>query len=151
MQQYSPLIDEQKTQMGNGYTDAVAKQRENVNALEIAVKHLRRKPHAFNGPLGFAFFASLDDADRDAVLCANVAEARADSEMMSGDSTKAITLMHLAEHCSDLDALIYTVSENAESLYQRYVEAEYQLANEGVEVGRKCMDILKKSGLPAEK
>jgi len=41
----------------------------------------------------------------------------------------------------------YTVSENAGSLYQRYVEAEEQLATQGAEVARKCTDILKKNGV----
>lgn len=148
MQQYKPLIDQEETQMGKSYTDAVAKDRKNVNALEIAVRAFRRNPQAFNGPLGFAFFVWLDDAGRNAVLCGSGAAAQAALQMMSRDTSKATSLIHLAQSCSDVGTLIYTVSENTNSLYRRYVEAEDQLAKQGVEVARKCTDILKKNGAP---
>ena len=51
----------------------------------------------------------------------------------------------------DVSTLIYTVSENADSLYQRYVEAEEQLANQGAEAAEKCVAILKKNGVPLTK
>jgi hypothetical protein len=41
---------------------------------------------------------------------------------MDGNVTKADSLVHLTQGCQDVSALIYTVSENANSLYQRYVE-----------------------------
>jgi hypothetical protein len=66
--------------------------------------------------------------------------------MMAGNTGKANSLLHLAQSCNDVATLIYTVSENAGSLYLRYVEAEEQLATQGAEVAKRCVEILKKNG-----
>jgi hypothetical protein len=50
-----------------------------------------------------------------------------------------------------MDALMYTLSENAGTLYQRYAEAETQLADRGAKAAEKCADILKKNAVPARK
>jgi hypothetical protein len=117
-----------------------------VNGLETAVKAFKRKPQGFNGPLGFAFFQWLDDASRNALLCGSGVSAQAALQMMAGNTGKANSLLHLAQSCNDVATLIYTVSENAGSLYLRYVEAEEQLATQGAEVAKRCVEILKKNG-----
>ncbi len=152
IQQYKPLIDQEELQLGKTYTVAVATDRQLVNALETAVKAFKGRPQAFNGPLGFAFFQWLDDADRNALLCASGASTQAALQMMAGSKDRAESMVHLAHSCSDASTLIYTVSETAGSLYLRYVEAEEQLAVQGAEAAEKCIDILKKSGgAPPEK
>jgi hypothetical protein len=151
IQQYKPLIDQEETQMGNSGTDAIAHDHQVVNALEMAVKAFKGKPQAFNGPLGFAFFEWLDDADRNAALCGSWAGTQAALQMMAGNKDKAGSLLHLAQSCNDVSTLIYTVSENAGSLYQRYVEAEQRLAVKAAEVAEKCTDILKNNGVPSKK
>jgi hypothetical protein len=148
IQQYKPLIDQEEVQMGKSATESVARDRQIVNALETAVKALKGKPQGFNGPLGFTFFEWLDDADRNAVLCGSGASGQAALEIMAGNKDKAESLVHLAHSCSDVSTLIYTVSENAGSLYQRYVEAEQQLAVQAAEVAEKCTDILKNGVQP---
>jgi len=148
IQQYKPLIDQEETQMGKSGAEAPAKDREVVNSLEMAVKAFRRKPSAFNGPLGFAFFEWLDDASRNALLCANFASTQVAVQVMDGNTGKANSLLHLAQSCSDVSTLIYTVSENAGSLYERYAKAEEQLAVDGVETAGKCADVLKKNCAP---
>jgi hypothetical protein len=151
MQQYKPLIDQEEAQMGKSAADAVANDRQVVNALETAVKAFKGQPQRFNGPLGFAFFELLDDADRNALLCGSGAATQAAVQMMDGNKEKAASLLHLARSCSDASTLIYTVSENAGSLYQKYIEAEQQLAVQGAEVAEKCTDILKKNGVAPRK
>jgi hypothetical protein len=151
LQQYKPLIDEEEVQMGKSAMDAVAHDRQVVNALETAVKAFKGKPQGFNGPLGFTFFEWLDDADRNAVLCGSGVSGQAAFQMMAGNRDKAESLLHLAQSCSDVSTLIYTVSENVGSLYQRYVEAEEQLAVHGAEVAARCTDILKKNSIPPKK
>jgi hypothetical protein len=145
IQQYKPLIDQQES------TDAVAADRQVVNALETAVRAFKGKPQGFNGPLGFAFFEWLDDADRNALLCGSGASTQAAVQMMAGNKDKAASLLHLARSCSDAATLIYTVSENAGSLYQKYVEAEEHLAVHGAEVADKCIELLKKNGTQPKK
>jgi hypothetical protein len=151
MQQYKPLIDQEEIQLGESYTDAAAKDRQTVSSLEIAVKAFKRKPQAFNGPLGFAFFEWLDDAERNAALCSSGAATQADLQQIAGNLEKARSLLHLAQSCVDVSILIYTVSENAGSLYERYVGAEVQLATQGAEAAEKCEAILKKNGVPTRK
>ena len=148
IQQYKPLIDQEEIQMGKSYAEAVANDRKVVNGLETAVKAFKAKPQGFNGPLGFAFFEWLDDASRNAVLCGSGAASQSTLSVIAGNVDQTEALVHLSHSCLDASTLIYTVSENAGALYQRYVEAVGQLAVQGAEVAQKCTDILKKSGTP---
>ncbi len=150
IQQYKPLIDQEEIQMGKTYVQAVANDRHVVDALETAVKAFKSKPQAFNGPLGFVFFAWLDDADRNALLCASGASIQA---TQADDKGKAFALLHLAQSCQDASTLIYTVSENANTVYEKYVEAEEQLAGQAADAVQQCTAIPKKSGgaAPAKK
>jgi len=70
---------------------------------------------------------------------------------MAGNKDKAESLLHLAQSCNDVSTLIYTVSENAGSLYQRYVEAEEQLAVHGAEVAEECAVTLKNNCAASKK
>lgn len=151
IQQYKPLIDQEEVQLGKSSTEAVAHDREVVKNLEMAVKAFKAKPQGFNGPLGFLFFEWLDDADRNAVLCGSGASGQVTLQLMAGNKDKAESLVHLAQSCSEVSTLIYTVSENAGSLYQRYVEAEQELAVQAAGVAEKCTDILKQSGINPKK
>jgi hypothetical protein len=130
---------------------AIANDRQVVSGLEMAIKAFKGKPQGFNGPLGFSFFEWLDDAARNAALCAGGSSSQALSELMAGNAgnkDKAESLLHLAKSCPDVSTLIYTVSENAGALYQRYVDAEQELAERATEVAQECTDALKKGALP---
>lgn len=70
MQQYRPLIDEEEMQMGKTNLDAVAKDRETVTSLEMAIQAFRKDLQGFNGPKGFVFFQWRDNVSRNALLCA---------------------------------------------------------------------------------
>ncbi len=151
LQQYKPLIDQEEIQMGKGYAEAAAKDRRVLNALEMAVKAFKSKPQGFNGPLGFAFFEWLDDADRNALLCSSGASTQFTLHIVAGEKDRADALLRLSQSCTDVSTLIYTVSENAGSLYQRYAEAEGELAAQSAEVARKCTDIVKRNNLQPRK
>jgi hypothetical protein len=149
MQQYKPLIDEEERQLGKQGADAVTKDREVVGNMELALKTFKKKPQGFNSPLGFALFEWLDDASRNALLCSQTAMYQATTSMMDGKLHDAPQFIRLSQACFDASNLIYTVSENAGALYERYVKAEEELANEGADVAQKCTDALKK--MAAEK
>ena len=153
VQLYKPLINQEEIQMGKGkgYAEAVARDRQVVNALEMALKALKVQPEGFNGPAGFLLSQWLDDADRNALLCASGAQSQATMNMMAGDMDKAYNLIHLAQTCTYASSLLYAVSENVLPLYQRYVEAEQQLAKQGLETAQKCMDVLKEKGVTPKK
>jgi hypothetical protein len=108
MQQYKPLIDEEERQLGKKGADAVAKDREVVKNLELALKAFKKQPQGFNSPLGFAFFEWLDDASRNALLCSQTAMYQATTLMMDGKLGEAPQYMHLSQACMDASTLIYT-------------------------------------------
>jgi len=117
----------------------------------MALKALKGQPEGFNGPAGFLLFQWLNDADRNALLCASGALSQSTMNMMAGDADKAKNLIHLSQTSLDASSLLYTVSENVGSLYQRYVEAEEQLEKQGFETAQRYMDILKKKGVTPKK
>ena len=145
MQQYKPLIDQEELQLGKGGAEAVAKDRQVIQAVETGLRTLTKQPQGFNSPAGFAFFEWLDDATRNALLCSQTAMSQATMLMMDGHAHDALAFMHLSQSCMDASNLIYTVSENAGSLYDRYVKAEQDLAARSVNVLEKCNDALKKA------
>jgi hypothetical protein len=149
MQQYEPLIDEEERQLGKAGAEAVLKDRQVIKAVEIAVTALKKQSQGFNSPLGFALFEWLDDASRNALLCSQTAMTQANTGAMTGKIDDALRCMDLSQSCLGASTLIYTVSENAGALYERYVKAEEELANEGARAAQKCTETLKK--LTAEK
>jgi hypothetical protein len=150
VQQYKALLDEEAVQLGKKGAEAVAKDRQVVHALEVAIKTFKAQPQGFNGPAGFAFFEWLDDASRNAVLCSSTSINQLSEQMMAGKTTNGIELMHLSQGCMDASTLLYTVGENAGALYERYVKAEQLVAEEGARVAHECSDALKKT-TPARK
>jgi hypothetical protein len=147
--QYKPLLDQEGQMLGKEGADAVAKDREVVAGLELAIKGFGKNPQAFNGPLGFGFFEWLDDASRNAVVCSSTAMNKAFNSVLDGDKDKATSALHLSRSCNDAAALLYTVSENAGALYTRFVESEQKLAEDGARVARQCAEILKqKAAVP---
>ena len=151
MDQYKPLLDQEQQVLGKEGAEAVAKDREVVQGIELAIKGFGKNPQAFNGPLGFSFFEWLDDASRNAVLCSANAANKAFQSILSGNKDKAISELHLSQSCTDASTLLYTVSENAGALYTRYVESEQKLAAEGARVAQRCAEILKQNGIIQKK
>jgi hypothetical protein len=144
MQQYKPLIDQEEIQLGKSGADAVAKDRQVVQGIETAVQALKKKPQGFNSPAGFAFFEWLDDASRNAMVCSTTSFTQTTTLMMAGELGKANEVINLARSCMDVSSLIYTVSENAGALYERYVRAEQDLAEKAYNTSQKCFEALKK-------
>lgn len=149
--QYKPLLDQEQQVLGKEGDEAVAKDREVVQGIELAIKGFGKNPQAFNGPLGFSFFEWLDDASRNAVLCSTNASTKAFQSILGGNKDKALSELHLSQSCSDASTLLYTVSENAGALYTKYVESEQKLAAEGARVAQRCAEILKQNGLLQKK
>lgn len=152
LEQYKPLIDLEAAHPSKNGVDTIAHNRQVVSGLEMAIKAFRAKPQEFNGPLGFAFFEWLDDASRNAALCSGGSINQAMSELMVGkNKNNAESLLDLARSCADASTLVYTVSENAGSLYQRYVTAEQELAKKAAEVAQRCTAVFKKNSVSPKK
>lgn len=151
IQQYKPVLDMEEKMYGKKGEDAVAKDREVVRGIETAIKAFGKNPQAFNGPLGFSFFEWLDDADRNALLCASSALTEASVNMLAGDQVKAAMEISLSQSCMAVSTLLYTVSENAGALYTRYVQNEEKAAELGAQVAQKCAELLKQNGAVPKK
>jgi len=149
MVQYKLTIDQEELRLGENGAEAIQKDRQVVQAVEIAVQTLKKQPQGFNSPAGFALFEWLDDASRNALLCSSAAMSRSTILAMAGKTDSANELIHLSQACMDVETLIYTVSENAGSLYARYAKAEQHLAERALSVSQKCSEALKK--MAAEK
>jgi hypothetical protein len=149
--QYKPLLDQEAKMLGNEGAEAVAKDREVVAGIEMAIKGFGKNPQAFNGPLGFSFFEWLDDASRNAVLCSANAMGKAFESLLDGNKDTAESALHLSHNCTDASTLLYTVSENAGALYTRYVEGSAKVAEEGAQIAAKCGEILKQKGVVPKK
>ena len=145
LDRYKPLLDEQEAQIGKSVEDDVASDRKLVSSLETSMKVLSAKRQSFNGPLGFAFFESLVDADRNALRCGFAASSQSSGYVIAGDHDKADALLHLSQQCMDVSMLIYTISENASSLYKRFIQAEDQWAAHSTQEARQCEDALEKN------
>jgi len=148
--EYKPLLDMEEKMYGKGEI-AVAKDRQVIGALETAIKAFGKNPQAFNSPLGFAFFEWLDDADRNALLCAGSAANEVASDILAGDKGKADVDINLSQNCTTVATLFYTVSENAGALYTRFVQNEEKVAKEGAEIAKKCAEVLKQNGAATKK
>ena len=129
--------------LGKAGAEAVAKDRETVHGIGVAITAFGKNPQAFNGPLGFAFFEWLDDACRNALLSSASATNYATVDLINGDKDKAQTNMELAKDLANVSTVLYTVSENAGALYTRYVEGEDKLAQVGLKAATDCVDTLK--------
>jgi len=148
VQQYKPLIDEEDALMGKEAAEAadgMARARALIAALETTLKALKTKPQAFNGLSGFAFFEWLDDGSRNALECSAAASGLTTSAVIDGNKNKAMSLMNLAQACANASTLMYTVSENAGALYQKYVEAEDDLLGKTYQAFGACTEQMKKS------
>jgi hypothetical protein len=149
MKQYSPLIDMEKGELGTNGAEAVAKDRQVVQAIEGAIDILKKKPQGFNSPAGFLLSEWLDDATRNAMLCSQTAMSDAIMLAIAGKLAGTEPLIELSKSCMDVSNLIYTISENAGALYERYARAEQDLAQQAYDTFQKCAAALKK--VPSEK
>jgi hypothetical protein len=142
--QYKATLDLEKTRFekSSAEAEALAKDKEVSSGWDEMFKGMKIKPQAFNSRFGLEIVLLLDDASRNMLLCSNQASLLIPQ---SGSVSEADTLLHLVQTCSDTSTLIYTVSENAAALYQKYLAAEAQLVSETAEVATKCTDILKKN------
>jgi hypothetical protein len=149
MRLYELQVEQEEIQLGQVGKDAADKDRQVLNTLKLSLKTLKSKPQEFNGPIGFYFFEALDDASRNAVVSAAQASSLVITQLTEGNMKNGVSLLDFYVRCMDASTLLYTVSENAGSLYQKYVEAEEQLADYAYKTAKQCADTLKnKCALP---
>jgi hypothetical protein len=64
--------------------------------------------------------------------------------MIAGNRDKADALLRLSQSCMDVWLLIYTINENAGTLYRHFIEAQDQWAAHSTQEARQCENALEK-------
>jgi len=144
LERYRPLLDDQETQIGQSVISQVAEGRRLSSSLAEAIKTIKPRPFAFNGPAGFTLLQSLTAIDRNVLQCEVAASSQSAGYMLAGKPDTSDTLMHLSQSCTDLSTLIFTISEQASSLFKRYVTTEDQQSAQIREEARRCENDLEK-------
>jgi hypothetical protein len=123
-------------------TDSLATDRQVIEVWPKMSGTLKQNPQGFNGEMGFLFVTSLDDASRNAAVCAGEAMRQSSMKLAKRDTDGVEELITLYDNCTSASTLLYTVSETAASSYRRYLHANAQLTNESVAAMQKCADAL---------
>jgi hypothetical protein len=129
----------------SGQSADTANDKRVTNGLTVMIKALREHPQRFNSPVGFEFVLLLDDASRNAALCNTDAIQKGIKATLAGDASAGRDYLQLGQECSSVSNLLYTISENAGALYQRYVNGEEGLAIDAVNTMNQCVAKLKQT------
>src|SRR5260370_35155299 len=120
MDDYTPHLAQVQQLLGESPRD-----RKVLETWEFARKVLRTKPQGFNSVAGFDVVTMLDDASRNAAIWASSAAVQVVKEITSGKvSPKTDLLVTLSQNANSTSTLLYTVSENAASLYTRFMSGQ---------------------------
>jgi hypothetical protein len=123
---------------------ALEKDRQVFEMSEKLLDGLKKRPEAFYGLAGLLLLTTLDDASRNAALCANTGMADVAHEALSKvDTSSAYRILAITQQCSDVSLHLYTVSESVNALYVRTVEAQGDLNQQMMETLDKCSAAMK--------
>jgi hypothetical protein len=115
--------------------------------IELAAKlidGLKKGPDKFNGLGGLLLLTTLDDASRNAALCANSGMGDIAQEILGKlDADSAYRILAITQKCSDVSLHLYTVSESVNALFVRTTEAQEELNQQAMETIERCTEALK--------
>lgn len=140
--QYKVVVDQAEALLGK---DAFEQDRMLFAHWTQMRKVLKENPQAFNSSVGFEAVLDLDDASRNAALCAHGAATRALKDIANGTVQQTSLILNLSQSCTDASTLLYTVSENASSLYKKFLAWQRDATGKAMEVVQKCQDVLKET------
>ena len=123
---------------------SLKKDQELVEMSHKLIVALKAKPDGFHGLGGLLLLSTLDDASRNAALCASAGSAEIAKGLIDhADVKDAYRIMTVMQNCSDVSAYLYTVSESVNALMVRELEAQQDLNDQAMEMANKCADIIK--------
>jgi hypothetical protein len=125
---------------------ALEKDRQVVGMSGKLIDGLKKKSDAFNGLGGLLLLTTLDDASRNAALCASGGMTDMTQEALSRlDAASLYRILAIAKTCSDVSLHLYTVSESVNALFVTFIEAQDTLSQQAVVALQGCSAILKDS------
>jgi hypothetical protein len=123
---------------------SLKKDQELVEMSHKLIVALKAKPEGFHGLGGLLLLSTLDDASRNAALCASAGSAEIAKGLIDhADVKDAYRIMTVMQNCSDVSAHLYTVSESVNALMVRELEAQQDLNDQAMEMANKCAEIIK--------
>lgn len=144
MDSYATVVAQAQQLIGKGQSgDAFAQDRQLISNWKLIEKGLKAEPQKFNSQLGFDMVLTLDDASRNASLCATGALTRVMKDITNGKMDQSTLLVTLSQNCTDNSTLLYTISENAAALYEKYLSWQSQASGLMLEAMGKCSAALK--------
>jgi hypothetical protein len=143
MDQYKLIVDQAEQLLGKDAPDAFSQDRKLIANSALIQKALKAQPQKFNSPLGFDTVINLDDASRNAVLCASSALTHAVKDLAGGTIQQTTLIITLSQNCTDVSTLLYTVSENAGALYEKYLSWQSEASAQAMNAIDKCTAALK--------
>jgi hypothetical protein len=137
---YENAVNQEQTEFG--VKSGVEQDRQVLKELREYLPRFEANPQLFNTPVGFLLIVTLDDASRNMALCMSQAASIAAATMVT-DVQSAKSKLALMETCNGVNALLYTISENAVDLYQNYLVANALLQQKETKTIDQCMEIIK--------
>jgi hypothetical protein len=145
---YEVTVKEEQLGLGEQGEESAARDRQVLERVRQYLPKLKANPQAFNSPAGFLLVVDLDDASRNMAVCMGQAGMDASLLAVAGSTSAGQSTLALAQACQGASQLLYTVSETAVSLYEKYLFANHDLQQREEGAVGKCMEILKKQGSP---
>ena len=143
MDQFKVIVDQAEKLLGKDAPDAFERDRMLFRHWAVMEKALKENPQEFNSLLGFEAVLDLDDASRNSALCASDAAVHALKDIANGTIEQTTLILNLSQSCTDVSTLLYTVSENAASLYKKYLAWQRESSGRAVDAVQKCTEALK--------
>jgi|SRR5579872_467374 len=144
MDQYVTLI-EQADKLLNRTPDAdLATDKQLIGYWKKIDKIFRADPGKFDSRAGFDLLVMIDDASRNAALIGTSAAKQTSQEILAGRIQHADLFVTLMQNATSASTLLYTVSENCNALYLRYLGFVDVFLDKALDAMDKCEGKTKK-------
>lgn len=133
---------------------SLEKDQEVVRLSAKLLDALKKRPETFNGLGGLLLLTTLDDASRNAALCANAGTLDIAKNILDKpDVNAANRMLAIAGKCTDVSSHLYTVSESVNALLVRNMDAQANLNEEAMKTIDECratLDSVRKKKGPSK-
>jgi hypothetical protein len=138
MDQYATLI-QQAGKLLAGIPDAdLTTDKQLIGYWKQLDKIFRTNPDKFDSRAGFDLLVLIDDASRNAALIGTSAAKQSGQEIIAGRVQHAELFVTLMQNATSTSTLLYTVSENCNSLYIKYLGFVENFIDKALDAMDKC-------------
>lgn len=136
--QYATLI-QQANKLLAGIPDAdLTTDKQLIGYWKQLDKIFRANPDKFDSRAGFDLLVLIDDASRNAALIGTSAAKQTSQEIIAGRIQRADLFVTLMQNATSTSTLLYTVSENCNSLHLKYLGFVDAFIDKALDAMEKC-------------